>query len=120
MGSSMLDNLGQIHVVTGAITASAGTAAALTSNDLSATLTRTAAGNYIVTFGDAFLSVPAVVPTLVDATFTTTDVPGVITLQAVSTASAVFNMSQAAVSATVNALADVGDIYFIAVGLRNN
>ena len=56
MASGVLDQLGRLHIVHGTITAVDATDAALTSNDGSATLTRGAAGEYVVTFGDAFTS----------------------------------------------------------------
>ena len=124
MASSLQDSLGQGHLVFGKITSSAGTAATLTSNDGSATMSRAAAGDYTVTFGDAFLTAPLVVANIVDATFATTATHTVV-VKASATGSVQFNMATltltgATTSADSLALADGGDISFMAFGLRNN
>lgn len=122
MSSSVLDNLGTLHVSMGLIDASNGTDAVLAGNDGSATLTRDGTGQYTVTFGDAFVSAPHVTANCVDATFATTEVHGV-TLRAVSTASAAFDIYTSTTNGTatdiLSALADI-DFQFVAIGTRNN
>jgi hypothetical protein len=120
--SSLLSQLGQGHIVTGTVTASDGTDAALTSNDGSASLARTATGDYTVTFGQAFLSAPTVVANTIDAAQATT-AGHIVTIQTVTTTDVGFDvltLSQAAgTSATdLAALADI-DFSFMAFGLRD-
>lgn len=119
MGSSFQELLGRGHLVAGKFTATAGTAAALTSNDNSATLTRGGTGDYTVNFGEAFAVAPTVVASIVDATFATTHANSV-TLVSVTTAAAQFNIVTEEAAGTESALADAGDVHFVAIGPRNN
>jgi len=119
--SSVLKNLGQLHIVAGKVDGT-GTAA-LTSNDGSATMVDNGTGDYTVTFGEAFLAVPAVAVSHIDATLATTNANGV-QIKAVSTASVQFNAWNMTISGTdatdhANAAFDL-DFHFIAVGMRNN
>jgi len=124
MGSSLLDQMGQMHIVTGLITATDATDAALTSNDGSATLTRVAAGEYTVTFGDVFLSAPHAVGTAVQAlgTATVSTDSVVILIESVATNAVTFNCVDVVggTDATQGAQSDAGNIEFIVVGQRNN
>ena len=69
-GSSLEDQLGIGHIISARVTGSAGTDAVLTSNDRSLTMTRAAAGDYTITFGEVFNATPMVTVTPV-ATFAT-------------------------------------------------
>lgn len=124
MASSLQDSLGQGHLVAGKVTASAGTAAVLTSNDGSATLTRVAAGEYTVTFGDAFLTAPVVTGTSLKAfgTATTSTDVVVVMIEAVSTSAVTFNLFDVVgvATATTGDQSDAADFHFVAFGLRNN
>ncbi len=115
-GSALLDQLGQGHVVTGSITISAGTDAVLTCNDGSAVLSRTAAGDYTVTFGEPFASTPVAVCSAVETFATTTSFISHIVSQ--STAAIRMQVSIVTESATVGALTDTGTLNFIVVGKR--
>jgi hypothetical protein len=121
--STILSNLGQASLVTGSVTVSAGTDAALTSNDGSASLTRNAAGNYTVTFGHAFLSAPVVTAnallTVGTATEYATDAIGVV-IDAVATNSLEFNVIDVTDATTNGLLVDTGTVHFMAFGLRDN
>lgn len=118
MASSTLDSLNQGHLVAGKITATAGTAAALTCNDGSAKLTRGNTGDYTVNFGQAFLSAPVVVVTAVDATFAT-DTSVHVVAQVVSASAAQFNIFTTTGTTVTVALADAADLHFMAFGKRN-
>lgn len=113
----------KLNVVYGNITASDGTDAALTTNDGSATLARNAAGNFTVTFGDAFLSAPSVVasPVLTVGAATTygTDAIGVI-VDAVATNSFEVNVFTVDDSTDNGDLVDAGTVQFVVVGLRDS
>ena len=115
----LLDNLGQGHLVAGKITATAGTLAALSSNDPTATLTRNAAGDYTVTFGQAFLAAPIVASGTVEATFATTEESG-IQVVSVTTTAIRFNVVRNVTTGTVTALADSADFHFMVFGQRDN
>lgn len=122
MASGVLDNLGRLHIVSGVINATAGTAAVLTSNDGSATLTRNAAGDYTVTFGDAFLSTPVVTTQCLDATLSTLAGPFCNLISSATNAARITIIDEARSvvgTGVARALADAGDIHFIAVGMRN-
>jgi len=121
MGSSVLDGLGRMHIVSGSVSAS-GTAA-LTTNDGSATLTDNGTGDFTVTFGDAFVAAPVVVACPVDATFSTDAAVGVA-VKVIATNSVQFNCWEADVEGATatditNAAADIS-FQFIAVGYRDN
>lgn len=117
-GSSLVDQLGVGHVVAGSITISAGTDAVLTCNDRSAVLTRTAAGDYTVTFGDTFTSVPVAVCSVLETFATTTSFISHLVSQ--TTAAIRMQVSVVTESATVGALTDTGTLNFIVVGKRYN
>jgi len=116
-GSSLQDSLGAGHVVAGMVTATAGTDAVLTSNDFSAVLTRTTAGNYTVTFGEPFLAAPIVTVSAIAAFATDTG----YTAQIVSSATnaVVINVYTTTGTTVACALAD-HNFTFIAVGKRYN
>jgi hypothetical protein len=111
-----------LHVVTASVNAVAGTDAVVTTNDGSVTLTRDAAGDYTLTFGDAFLSTPTVIAQTVDATFATT-AAHVATVLSSATNTAHINIITVTTNGTatdiLSALADI-NFSVIAVGLRNN
>lgn len=115
-GSSLENNLGQGHIIAGNITASAGTAAVVTVNDRSVTVTRTATGDYTLNFGQAFHSVPAAVFTAVNATFATTKQK---TVEIVSAATDSVRVSLVDMNGTVTALTDQ-DFHFVIFGKRDN
>ena len=117
--SSVLANLGNLHIVTGQITVTSGTWA-LTSNDGSVTLTDNGAGDVSVNFVHAFLSAPIVVASMLKAAPEATVFHGV-TVEAVTTALATFQWHHD--TAATNSLADPDDgdgCHFIAIGVRNN
>jgi len=117
-GSSLADSLGTGHVVSGLVTASAGTDAVLTSNDASAVLTQTATGNYLITFGEPFLAAPAVTVEVIKPTFSTT-IGYSAQLLSVATNSVAVNLYTTTGTTVACALADM-DFTFIAVGKRYN
>ena len=119
--SSVLKDLGQLHIVAGKVDGT--DTAALTSNDGSATLTDNGTGDYTITFGDAFMSVPAVTATVIDAAISTDAAQGVV-ITAVATGSVQFQTWEAVLTGgastdIANAAGDL-DFHFIAVGMRNN
>lgn len=125
-GSAVADQLGMGHIVAGKITTGAGTDAVLTCNDRSAVLTRTAAGNYTVTFGDTFIGTPVAYLTPMRATFATS---AAMTCEIVSLTTAALNFSaivttlSGTASTTLAALSDGGaadGVHFIVVGKRYN
>lgn len=126
-GSAMNDMLGTGHIVSGTITAGAGTDAVLTCNDRSAVLTRAAAGNYTVTFGDPFIGTPAAYLTPMRATFATT---AGLTCEIVSLSTTALNLSliKNTLATATTALGSVvlsdgasGDgVHFVVVGKRYN
>lgn len=119
--SSVLGNLGMLHVVTGTVNASQGTDATLSSNDASATLARDGTGQYTVTFGQAFMSAPVIVAQTVDATFATTAAHTASVLASAS-GTAQFDIVTTTTNGTatdiLSALADI-DFGFVAIGLRD-
>ena len=117
-GSSIQDQLGIGHIVTGSVTISAGTDAVLTCNDASAVLTRTAAGDYTVTFGEVFNATPVAVCSCVETFATTTTFISHVVSQ--TTAAVRMQVSIVTESATVGALTDTGTLNFIVVGKRYN
>ena len=123
MGSSALDQLGQLHIVTGRITYSSGVPS-LSSNDASASVADTGTGNCTVTFGEAFLSAPQVVASYLKATHDAAD-QDTVTIEQATTTTVEFrtlltNDAGAASNVTSPDPADGDGIMFIAVGLRNN
>lgn len=125
-GSSFQDQLGQGHEIIGSVTTGAGANAVLTCNDRSAVLTRAAAGNYTITFGDVFLAAPFCNFTPLVATFSTAAL-FVVQLVSVTTAAVNFNLVKqndtGTAATTLSALDDgaAGDlVHFQIVGKRNN
>ncbi len=82
--SSVLANLGTLHIVTGRITYSTGTPS-LTSNDPTATVADTGTGNATVTFGQAFSAAPQIFVEALKATHSATTHNTVICEQATTT-----------------------------------
>lgn len=124
--SMVLDNLPHLSIVTGSVNCGAGTDAALTSNDPSSTLTRVAAGEYTVTFGQAFMSTPTVNVTFLQTIGTATTSTNCVVpqLEAVSTAAFTVNLLDVvgATNATTGDQSDgaSGDkFHFVAIGMRN-
>lgn len=118
--SSVLSDLGNLHIVTGIITGS-GTDSTVESNDGSVSITGNAAGDYTITFGSAFLSTPVMSVNAVAALGTTTDyaTDGVkAMLDTVSTDSAIINVVEDTGGTDDGVQAD-GNVHFIAIGLRN-
>jgi hypothetical protein len=72
--SSVLKNLGQLHIVTGAVAADG---ESMTSNDGSASIATNGPGDFTVTFGQPFLSAPVVSASVVDAAVAATEAVGV-------------------------------------------
>lgn len=66
--SSNLNNLGQGHTFSAVVAADG---ESMTSNDGSASIATNGAGDFTITFGQAFLSAPIVVAQVVDATDST-------------------------------------------------
>jgi hypothetical protein len=117
MSSSVLQNLGSLHIVTGRIIYTSG-APALTSNDASATVADTGSGNCTVTLGQAFRSAPAVVAQYLKATEET--VLHTVAVEQATTTALEFRIHSD--TAGTNALADPADgdgIMFMAVGVRD-
>lgn len=121
MGSSLLDNLGQMHIVAG-VTAADGESLT-TCNDNSASIATTSTGLFTVTFGQPFLSAPVVTASVVEAALSTIEAHGVIVVS-VATNEAVFQSYQINVNGgTATDIANAADdlvVHFIAVGLRDN
>ena len=117
-GSSLQDQLGTGHVVAGSVTATAGTDAVLTCNDQSAVLTRAAAGNYTVTFGEVFTAAPVVTVGVIVPTFSTAT-GYAAQLVSSATNSVVINIYTTTGTTVLCALADA-DFTFVAVGKRYN
>lgn len=119
MSSAALQNLGMLHVVSGRITFTTGVPA-LVCNDESATVADTGTGITTLTFGDAFLTAPAVVAQYRKGTEAATTNNLVVT-DSVSTTAVVFRFKSDA--AGTNSTADPADTdgcQFIAIGMRNN
>ena len=117
MASSVLQNLGRLHIFTAVVAADG---ASMTSNDGSATIATTSAGLFTITFGDAWLSAPAVVATCLDATYTgVTD--GVFNASITSlTTTALAVQTATGGDAGADGAATDSIVHVIAVGLRNN
>jgi hypothetical protein len=122
--SSVRQDLGQLHIVTGKITVNSNTWT-LSSNDGSASLNDIGAGNVSVTFGQAFLSAPAVVVSNLKATHEAA-VYKSVTVESVTTTTAEFvchSIDDSGAGATDVTTVDPDDddgFHFIAVGLRDN
>jgi len=112
--SSVLQSLGQLHVVHGSITGGD----TLASNDGSLTLTDTGTGDWTVNFGQAFLSAPTVVVTPVVATVAATLVYEATVASVTATDANIITRTYLQ-NGTVAAAADV-NVNFVVVGLRNN
>lgn len=122
-GSSLQDQLGMGHVVSGSFTATAGTDAVLTCNDQSAVLTRAAAGDYTVTFGEPFTAAPVAICQILDATLSTLAGPYVNLISSATNAIRMTIIDEARSSVgtgVARALADAGEVHFVCVGKRYN
>jgi len=120
MGSSLLDNMGQLHIVTGIVDA---TGDAMTCNDGSATIATNGAGDFTVTFGQAFSSVPTCSASVVDATVDGAEAVGVSivaaatgSLQLTSWITTLVNETDTDITNTATDLV----VHFTAIGLRDN
>ena len=122
MPSSVLSRLGMLHVVTGTIVWTSNVPA-LTTNDDSATVADTGAGNATVTF-EAFNAAPTVTASILKGTHVAGELDQVH-IEAVTTTTAEFRVQRATdtgVGATDVAAQDPDDaegLTFIAVGYRN-
>ena len=119
MSSAVLQNLGMLHVVSGRITYTTGVPA-LVCNDESATLADTNTGIATLTFGDPFLTAPAVVATYRKGTEAAT-ANNLVVIDSVTTTTVVFRFKNDA--AGTNSTADPADTdgcQFVAIGMRNN
>lgn len=123
MSSRVLPSLGNLHIVTGTIDCTQATDAVLTSNDDSATMARSAAGEYVVTFGQAFRAAPTVVACPISAigTATVSTDQVVVNVEGVSATGATFMVMDVVggTDATQSAQSDAQDICFIAIGSRD-
>lgn len=119
MSSAALANLGMLHIVTGRITYASGVPT-LVCNDDSATLADTGAGIATLTFGDAFLTAPAVTATYRKGTEAATT-NNLVVVDSVTTTTVVFRFKNdvAGTNATGDP-ADTDGCQFIAIGMRNN
>jgi hypothetical protein len=121
--SALLEDLGQLHIVTGLVTVTTNVWT-LTSNDGSLTLTDNGAGDITLNFVEAFLSAPTVVATAVKASPEAT-VTHYVIVQSVTTTAVTFQFHhiQDTASTTGVSAADPDNgngWYFIAIGKRNN
>ena len=117
--SRVLDDLGNLHIVTGRITVTSNSWT-LASNDGSASLTDIGAGNVSVTFGQAFLSAPRVVCQTLKGTHEA-DVFYDCVVETTSTTGfeIVFHHDTAGTNTTADP-DDGNGCDFIAIGVRNN
>jgi len=115
MSSKLLSRLGQLHIVTGSVSADLDT---LTCNDGSATITNNGAGDCTVTFGDVFLSTPIVVTAPVGTGAATLGAP-YAAVAASATNSVQFSIGLTGDTDTVPSVVD-GAFGFVAIGLRDN
>ncbi len=119
MGSSLLDQQGQMHIITGKITVNSDTWT-LTTNDGSATLTDNGAGDVTVNFVEPFLSAPACTATPIKATHEATVFYNV-KIEQLTTALVQFHFHHDTAGTNTTADPDDDDGWsFIVVGLRDN
>jgi hypothetical protein len=117
--SSVLQNLGNLHIITGTITVTSNTWTLAASDDTT-TLTDIGPGNVSLTFSPAFLAAPAVVATPLKATHEATVFYN-IKVEAVSTTTVEFVNHHDTAGTNTTADPDDGDGWmFIAIGLRDN
>lgn len=119
MSSSVLQNTGNLHIVTGNIVYTTGVPA-LTTNDGSATVADTGTGIATVTFAQAFNAAPTILCQARKATEAATTINS-MAVDSVSTTVVVFRFKIDA--AGTNSTADPADTdggWFLAVGMRNN
>ena len=116
--SSLLSEMGQLHIVRGTITVNSGTWT-LSDNDGSSTLTDLGLGNVRVDFGDAFLSAPTVVATALKATAEAAEAHYVY-VEAVTTTTCEFKFYHLPATPDEQDPDDDDGWMFIAIGLRNN
>ena len=122
--SKVLNNLGNLHIVTGTITVNSGTWA-LTTNDSTCTLTDIGAGNVRVNFGENFVSAPSVTATILKATSEAQVIKNVI-VENTTTALSEFvhhSFDDSGAGATDITTVDPDDddgFMFVAIGVRNN
>jgi hypothetical protein len=117
--SSVLKNLGQLHIVTGAVAADG---ESMTSNDGSASIATVSAGLFTVTFGQPFLSAPVVTCSVVDATWST-DAANGCNVVSVATNTVQIQAWEAVTNGTATDILNVATdlpVQFIAVGMRDN
>ena len=96
MGSSVLDQLGQLHIVRGRVIYTT-QVPALTSNDGSASIVDTGVGNSTITWGEAFLSAPVIHATPLTATGAPLS-QDYVTVEQATTTTAEFKIQRAAFS----------------------
>ena len=117
MSSSALTNLGNLHIVAGRITYTAGIPA-LICNDESTAIIDTGTGIAQVTFGDPFLAAPAVVANYRKLSETGTTIPTVVVAVASPTSMIfIFKIDAAGSNSTADP-ADGDGCNFIAIGMR--
>lgn len=124
--SSVGDNLGNLHIVTGVITANASNVwQVASSNDDTVTVADTGTGNATVTFGQAFTSAPVVVANVVKATHSA-QIVQTVTIEAVTTTTAEFryhsvdDTGAGTTDVTSPDPAENDGFHFVAIGLRDN
>ncbi len=115
--SSVLDNLGNLHIFTARVDADGD---GMTSNDGSASVATTSAGLFTITFGQAWLSVPTVHLTALDATYTgVTDGVFNASITSITTTALVVQTATGGDAGADGAATDA-ITHVICVGLRNN
>ena len=118
-GTSIQDLLGNGHIVFGSITVTAGANAVVTSNDASLSVVRNASGDYTMTFGEPFVSIPYAHLQPLRTTFATSSAV-TVEVYAASTSAISFNVVTNTTAGTVTALGELADVHFIVVGKRLN
>jgi hypothetical protein len=115
--SSLLDNLGQLHIFTASVAANG---ESMTTNDGSATIATNGVGDFTITWGEAFLSAPVVVATALDPTYSaTTDGAYNASITAVTTTTLQIQTADTGDNAADGAAVDA-ICHIIAIGLRDN
>ena len=122
MATSLLDT-GLTAVISGKVDASSGTDAVLTTTDGAASMSRAAAGEYTITFGQNFNSAPVVVATPVISIGTATASTDVVVCSLESVTVSDFTIQLLDVvggtDATDGVQSDAADFHFIVIGSRN-
>ena len=116
MASSVLQNLGQLHIFTATVAANGET---MTSNDASASIATTSAGLFVITFGEAWLSAPTVILTALDASYAQPE--GVLNAS-ITTLTTTALTVQTATGGDADADGAAADaiVHVIAIGARTN